>query len=163
MAAPIAFNPQRFFVQWLLCLALVLLTYNPFGDSYYHWVMRSPEDLFFKAVVGLALLFTYVFLLWVIFSSVGRRGIVIGIVLWVLMAYQVFEWIPTDSLMLRRLVQLACLATLLAVGLIWPHMLTRLTGQIQKRYLIKKRKKKKLLLLPQQPLPQQQPQPPLLP
>jgi hypothetical protein len=141
MAAVTLFTPQRFIVQWIACLALVLLTYNPFGRSFYHWVTGSPEELFLKLVVGLGLLFIYVFLIWVIFSSVGRRGLVAGGLLWMLAVYQVLQWLPTETPVLRRSVTLACLATLLAVGLAWPHLTTRFSGQLQKRYLIPKKKK----------------------
>lgn len=141
MASVTLFSLHRFIVQWVACLALVMLTYNPFGRSFYHWTLESPEDLFLKLAVGLGLLFVYVFLIWVIFSSVGRSGLLVGALLWLLTVYQLLEWLPTETPVLRQFVSLACLATLLAVGLAWPSITTRLSGQIQKRYLVKDKKR----------------------
>ena len=132
-------TPKRFLFFWVSCVSLVLLTYNPFSHSFYHWVMGGSEELFLKLVIGLGLLFAYVFLIWVILGSVGLLGVVIGCALWGLLAHELIGLMAVEAPPLRRLVVLVCLATLLAVGLSWPHFKYRLHGQIEKRYLIKKK------------------------
>lgn len=141
MAAAIAFTPRRFLVQWSSCLALVFLTYNPFGRSYYHWVTGASEDLFFKLSVGLLLLFIYVFLFWVIFGSVGLWGLVAGILIGLLCIHQILQWFLVEIPAVAQAISLLLMATLLAVGLAWPHLTIQLSGQPQKRYLVKGKKK----------------------
>jgi len=140
------FTPRRYLIHWLTSAALVMMTYNPFGHSYYHWVMAPGGPIVLKILGGLALLFVQTFTLWWIISSVGRIGLVAGAAIWGLTAYEVLKWIPVESSMLRQIVVQLLLATVLAAGLSWPHLRTRLTGQIEKRYLVyhgKAEKKKK--------------------
>ena len=146
------FTPRRFLVHWLASTSLVLMTYNPFGHSYYHWIMTPGGSIFLKALAGLALLFAQVFMLWWIIATIGRAGVIVGGVIWGLTAYEILKWMPQESPVLRQMIVLLVLATVQAIGLSWPHFRTRLTGQIEKRYLIyhgkaekkKKKKKKKL-------------------
>jgi membrane-bound ClpP family serine protease len=135
------FTAGLFLRYWLFCTALVLLTYNPFRHSFYHWVSGGTGDWLLKLVVGLILLFTTVFLVWVIFGSVGAIGVTIGALSWGLLSHQVLTALSVQAPLLRELVVLICLATLLAVGLSWPHFIFRLSGQEEKRYLTKDKKK----------------------
>ncbi|CAK0758736.1 membrane hypothetical protein [Gammaproteobacteria bacterium] len=130
------FTPRRYLVHWLASAALVLMTYNPFGHSYYHWVMTEGGSIFLKVLAGLTLLIVQTFTLWWTISSVGRIGLLAGAIIWGLTSYEVLKWIPGESSVARQLVVQLFLATMLAVGLSWPHFKTRLTGQIEKRYLI---------------------------
>jgi|GEM_PF-1482956 len=140
------FTPRRYLVHWLASASLVMMTYNPFGHSYYHWVMTPGGSVIFKTLTGLGLFFVQVFTLWWITSSVGRIGLVAGAGILALSSYEILKRMETSSLFTKQMVVELLLATLLAVGLSWPHMRTRLTGQLEKRYLIyhgKAEKKKK--------------------
>lgn len=131
------FTPRRYLIHWLASAAVVLMTYNPFGHSYYHWVIAADNDsLFLKALAGIFLFSVQVFILWWTISSVGRIGVVAGLIIWGLSSYEMLKWIPTESMVTRQLIVQLFLATILAIGLSWPHFKTRLTGQIEKRYLI---------------------------
>lgn len=141
MSAASSFGFSLFMRYWLSCATLVLFAYNPFGRSFYHWVANSAGDLFFKLVVGLILLFTIVFLMWVIVGSVRWHGLLAGLVLWGLLSHQVLTLWAVEAPLLRELVILVCLATLLTVGLCWPHIVSQLCGQEEKRYLTKDKKK----------------------
>jgi hypothetical protein len=140
------FTPRRYFIHFLTSSALVLMTYNPFGHSYYHWVTAEGGSLFLKILAGISLFSIQVFTLWMTSHSVGRIGIATGIAIWGLTSYEALKWIPAESPVARQLVIQFLLAIILAAGLSWPHMRTRLSGQIEKRYLIyygKKEKKKR--------------------
>ncbi len=130
------FTPRRYLIHWLSSAALVLMTYNPFGHSYYHWVVSGQGSVVLKVLGGLALLFTQTFTLWWIISSVGRIGLAAGAVIWGLTSYEILTWYPDLSPVIKHLVVQLLLATMLAIGLSWPHLRTRLTGQIEKRYLL---------------------------
>ncbi|CAK0744273.1 membrane hypothetical protein [Gammaproteobacteria bacterium] len=140
------FTPRRYLVHWLASASLVMMTYNPFGHSYYHWITTPGGSVFFKILAGLGLFFVQVFTLWWITSSVGRIGLVAGVGILALSSYEILKRMGTSSLFTKQMIVELLLATLLAVGLSWPHMRTRLTGQLEKRYLIyhgKAEKKKK--------------------
>ncbi len=130
------FTPRRYLIHWLSSAALVLMTYNPFGHSYYHWVMAGGGSTVFKVLMGLLLFFVQTFTLWWIISSVGRIGIAVGALIWGLTSYEFLQWFPTESILIKHLIIQLLLATMLAIGLSWPHLRTRLTGQIEKRYLL---------------------------
>jgi hypothetical protein len=130
------FTPRRYLIHWLASAALVLMTYNPFGHSYYHWIMTEGGSLFLKSLAGLTLVIIHTFLLWWTVSSVGRIGVVAGAAIWGLSSYEALKWIPIESAVTRQITVQLLLATIIAAGLSWPHLRTRLTGQIEKRYLI---------------------------
>lgn len=130
------FTPRRYLVHWLASAALVFMTYNPFGHSYYHWLMTEGGSVFLKTLAGITLLIVQMFVLWLTVSSVGRVGIAAGTAFWGLASYELLKWVPTESSITRQLITQLLLASIIAMGLSWPHMRTRLTGQIEKRYLI---------------------------
>jgi Family of unknown function (DUF6524) len=140
MAEISTFTPQRFLVHWVSCQALVLATYNPFGHSYYDWVMGPADDPVTKLLVGLMLAGTYVFLIWVIAGSLGRWGLVAGALLLALSINQLLEHLPTSEPRLRQSAVLFCIGSLLSVGLSWPHFWSSFSGIINKRWIIPKKR-----------------------
>jgi len=141
MAEVFPITLQKFLALWLGCLALVLLTYNPFGHSFYHWITAPSEGYFsVKLLVGLLLLFAYVFLIWVMASQLGRVGVATGILLLALTVNEALDLLSTATPILRRFVVVFCVGTLLAIGLTWPHIRVNFSGIINKRYLIPKPK-----------------------
>lgn len=130
------FTPRRYLIHWLASASLILMTYNPFGHSYYHWLITPGDSSVFKALAGITLVIIHTFVLWWTISSVGRVGFVAGAAIWGLSSYELLKWLPDESATTRHLVVQLLLATIVAAGLSWPHMKTRLTGQIEKRYLI---------------------------
>jgi hypothetical protein len=140
MSASSHFSPGLIISRWLSCTVLIVSTYNPLGRSYYHWISEAPDELLLKVLIGLSLLFIYVFLGWVILGSVGLLGVVLILVVWGLLAHQLLVFTAATDPLLREMIILLCLTSTLAAGLVWPHFVVRLNGQLEKRYLTGKDK-----------------------
>jgi hypothetical protein len=140
MASLPPFSTSQFILRWLSSAFIVFLTYNPFQYSYWHWITAPGwDEMLLKTVATVLLLIIYVFMIWVILASLGLWGLAMAVAIGVLATLEVLDLLP-DALLNNALVEvvyLFCLATFFAVGLAWPHMTSRLSGQIQKRYLIK--------------------------
>lgn len=116
-------------------LLLVLLTYNPSGESAYHWVAAAVGESRFGP---LHLLLVAVLLAgWAVFwiatwRALGTLGVVLatlvlGAVTWLLTDIGL---VRTDSVSAITWIALVCLAALLAIGVSWSHLWRRITGQI---------------------------------
>ncbi|KOR28911.1 hypothetical protein TI04_09935 [Achromatium sp. WMS2] len=135
---------RKFFVMWLGCLALVLLTYNPFELSYYHWLLGHSDDYFsLKVAVGVGLLLAYIVLFWIIGSQLGRVGVATGLLLMALTINAALEQFDGATPLVRKFITVLCIGSILAVGLTWPHIRVNLAGIFNKRYLIPKKKYRK--------------------
>jgi len=123
-------------------LALVYLTYNPEGFSFFHWVLQPKAGETgigaylsgftpVKALAGLALVTA-----WVIFLQATRRSLGVGGALLVMALFGCTIWAmiyygaisPTSSRAVAHLILLA-LGVVLAIGVSWSHITQRLTGQ----------------------------------
>ena len=125
-----------FLWRFAASLALVVLSYNPSGQSYWHWVRLAsnteppslgPEHF----VAGVLLLIGWVILLAATQRSLGVLGLLLGAtllggVVWLLVDIGLLS---VGSMSSATWVGLFCLALLLAVGLSWSHVWRRLTGQ----------------------------------
>ena len=117
----------------LAALALVLLTYNPTGYSYYHWALTDPAG--FSATKGLAgalLLAGWVFYLRASLSSLGWLGVlllllILGAVVWLLIDQKILD--PSQP-GVASWIALVLLALVLGVGMSWSLVRRRLTGQV---------------------------------
>lgn len=123
-------------------MALVYLTYNPEGFSFYHWVLE-PEPgatglrAYFsgftplKALAGIALIAA-----WVVFLQATRRSLGVGgaflvialfaCTIWAMIYYGAIS--PTSSRAVAHLILIA-LGLVLAIGVSWSHITRKLTGQ----------------------------------
>ncbi|HEU5296732.1 MAG TPA: DUF6524 family protein [Burkholderiaceae bacterium] len=122
-------------VLWrlLFAVALVLLTFNPSGYSFYHWLLVAQVDVAAKALVGVALLIGWVVCLRTAFIALGTLGLVLGAALfgaavWLLVNTGILSLSGVASL---TWVVLVVLGLLLGVGLSWSLIRARATGQIE--------------------------------
>jgi hypothetical protein len=101
----------------MAALVLVLLTYNPGGQSAYHWVTSAIGASTFGP---LHLLLVGVLMAgWAVFWIATWRALgTLGVTLAVLILGAIITWIA-----------LVCLAAVLAVGVSWSHFWRRITGQ----------------------------------
>jgi hypothetical protein len=127
------FDWLSFVLRWTLSILLVLGTYNPFGFSYYDWVVQQGGFASFKVLVGVALLILHLSTI----VSTGRALGPIGIALLVAL-YASLAWVLVDNRLLDlqdpRMVQLTMLlilAGLYGMGLSWAHIRNQLSGQVQ--------------------------------
>lgn len=135
---------RKFLMFWVGCLALVFMTYNPFGHSYYHWFTEPSKDYFsLKLLIGVGLFSAYAVLMWIIGSQIGRVGVATGLLLLALIINQALLLLENATPILQRFAAVFCLGTVLAMGLTWPHIRVNLSGIFNKRYLIPKPKYRK--------------------
>lgn len=123
-------------VRLVAALALVFLTWNAEGWSYYHWAIAPlPDGIHtFSPVKFLA--GTVLLAGWVVFLQATRRSIglmgtalvaaICGGVIWLLISSGIIS--ATSGKGIARVVIIA-IAIILAVGMSWSHVSRRITGQ----------------------------------
>lgn len=128
------FSVGSFFLRLLLAIAIVLLTFNPSGFSFFHWT----KDAFFSSSLGPLHLLAGIALLigWVLFVqatrlSLGLLGVALvaslfAVLVWMLFFYDVVK--SSSSATLTWIV-LFGVALVLTVGMSWAHLRRRLSGQ----------------------------------
>ena len=121
-------------LRMLCAIALVLLTFNPTGHSFYHWLTSEPTGITApKAVAGIALLIGWIGCLRTAFVSLGMVGLVLGGALlgafvWLLVD---LRWISVSSSTSLAWVVLLVVGILLGLGLSWSLLRARATGQVE--------------------------------
>jgi Family of unknown function (DUF6524) len=121
-------------VRLVAALAVVLLTYNPTGYSFYHWGLRDfANPTAVKALAGTLLLAGWVICIRAAFTSLGAIGLVLsalvlGSLVWVLTDYGILN---PDRPSLLSWVSLIVIGIILGIGLSWSLLRTRVTGQVE--------------------------------
>jgi hypothetical protein len=119
-------------LRFLFALLLVLLTYNPSGYSYVHWVTQMPGITPYIVLAGLVLLIGWGLYLKSTFNAMGIIGVlasaaVLGCVLWMLIYW---GWLSISNASAMTWVIEVLLAALLALGMCWSHFTRRMSGQV---------------------------------
>jgi len=127
-------------VSWLgvlwrvaAAMALVFLTYNPTGTSYFHWALTDLSTFSApKALAGALLLAGWVFCLRAAISSLGWLGVmllllILGAVVWLLVEQKILD--PKQPGVVSW-GALAVLALVLGIGMSWSLVRRRITGQV---------------------------------
>ena len=121
-----------FLLRVLGAIALVLVTYNPSGTSYFRWVQAGFEtDTAVKALAGVVLVILYIICLRATLRSIGLIGAALVVALlaaigWVLVDY---GYLNVDDPSLMQWLILIGAGFVLGVGLSWSHVRRALTGQ----------------------------------
>lgn len=130
------FTPLSFLVRWVLAMFVVFASYNATGYSYYHWVtVSSTYDWPLKTFTGLALLTSYGILAIAIWRSMGPVGVAtataaLTAMVWTLVDYGFLNLNNTNAV---STIVGSLIATLLALGVSWSHIRTRLSGQVDSK------------------------------
>jgi hypothetical protein len=115
-------------------VALVLLTFNPSGTSFYHWLTAPPPGVTaLKAFAGVLLLVGWVVCLRTAFIALGWLGLLLGAALlgtlvWLLVD---LKWIDISAASTLTWIELVGVGVVLGVGLSWSLIRARATGQIE--------------------------------
>jgi hypothetical protein len=113
-------------------LALVLLTFNPSGFSYFHWVKQGfPSVTPPQAVIGILLLILWLFLWRSMMQAIGTIGLVLmaalsAAVVWMLASW---GWLDVGNAAAMTWVVLVILGLILGVGMSWAIIRKEVTGQ----------------------------------
>lgn len=116
-----------------LCVFLVLLTYNPSGWSYVHWVANGFDvQSSLKVLGGILLVIAYAVVFRATLRSIGFLGVGLVVALlaaigWVMVDLGVID--INDSGLVQWLVLIAG-GLVLGVGLSWSHVRRAITGQV---------------------------------
>ena len=127
-----AFTPLGFLLRWLAAIVLVLVTFNPTGHSFYHWVVTStPHVTPLNAVVGIVLLAGWIVFLTATMRSIGLIGVALlaaffAAVIWLFVSW---GWLDVHNRAAMAWIILVIFSLILAVGVSWSHMRRRFTGQ----------------------------------
>lgn len=113
-------------------LALVLLTFNPAGFSYFHWVKDGfPSIGPAQAVVGIALLVLWVFLWRSMMQAIGTLGLLLmaaftAALVWLFVSW---GWLDVRNATTMAWVVLVALGLILGIGMSFAILRRELTGQ----------------------------------
>jgi Family of unknown function (DUF6524) len=128
-------------ISWLgialrvvFAVALVLLTFNPTGYSFYHWVMSDTAGVIaLKAFAGVALLIGWVICLRTAFVALGWLGVILGLALLGTLVWLLVEmnWVDPNNPSGFAWIALLMVGVVLGIGLSWSLIRTRVTGQVE--------------------------------
>jgi hypothetical protein len=127
-----SFTALGFLLRWLVAIVLVLVTFNPTGHSFYHWVLSSsPHITPLNAIIGIMLLAGWIVYLTATMRSIGVLGVALLIaffaaVIWLVVSW---GWLDVHNSAAMAWIILVVFSLILAVGVSWSHVRRRFTGQ----------------------------------
>jgi cbb3-type cytochrome oxidase subunit 3 len=116
----------------LFSLGLVLLTFNPTGHSYYHWLADGfPKIGPLEAVAGVALLGAWVFFVRSTLAAMGTLGLVLLLAFFAAVVWWVVSqgWLDVRNRSAMGWVALLVLGLVLGIGMSWSHIRRQVSGQ----------------------------------
>ena len=121
-------------VRIVLALVLVMVTFNPSGWSFYHWITAPPAGITaVKAFAAVLLLIGWLVCLRTAYVAIGLIGavllaILLATVVWMLIDYHIIDVAGRAAMVWIGLV---IAGIVLGIGLSWSLIRTRATGQIE--------------------------------
>jgi hypothetical protein len=126
------FSFSGFLWRLVFSVALVLLTFNPTGHSYYHWLLDGfPSITPGEAVAGIVLLGAWIFFVRSTLAAMGALGVGLLLALFASIVWWVTSrgWLDLGNRNAMAWVVLGVLGVVLGVGMSWSHIRRRLSGQ----------------------------------
>jgi Family of unknown function (DUF6524) len=119
-------------MRMVFSLALVFVTFNPTGHSYFHWLRDHVSPIEPQVVVaGIVLVGAWLFFIRATFTSMGTVGVVLLLALFAAIVWWLVSagWLATTDRSTMAWVVLTCLGLLLGFGMSWAHIRARISGQ----------------------------------
>jgi ABC-type sulfate transport system permease component len=116
----------------LFSVALVLLTFNPTGHSYYHWLADGfPSIQPLEAIAGIALLIAWLVFVRTTLSAIGTLGLALLVAFFAAVVWWVVSqgWLDASNRSAMAWVVLLVLGLVLGIGMSWSHVRQQLSGQ----------------------------------
>ena len=126
------FGFKDFLWRLIFSVALVLLTFNPTGHSYYHWLADGfPSVQPLEAVAGIALLGAWIFFVRATMAAMGGLGVGILLALFAAIVWWVVSrgWLDVSNRSAMAWVVLLILGLVLGIGMSWSHVRREFSGQ----------------------------------
>ncbi len=120
-------------IRFLFALLLVLLSYNPSGYSYFHWLYNTIAHITpYIVIAGILLLIGWGVYIKATLNSLGFVGIMIlaalfGSLVWLFIYW---GWLSVTNISAMAWVIEILLSALLCVGMCWSHFTRRMSGQV---------------------------------
>lgn len=124
---------QGFLLRLLFSFLLVMLTYNPSGYSYAHWLQNSFSDFnALLALAGITLIIGWVIYMRATLRSLGVVGLTLALLFFATILWLLIDWglLGFDNVTAVSWVILILLSAVLAVGISWSHIRRRISGQV---------------------------------
>ncbi len=124
---------QGFLLRFLFALLLVMLTYNPSGYSYSHWLQTSFSNFGpLLGIAGISLIIGWVIYIRATLRSLGLIGLILAAlffsaIMWLLIDW---GWLGLNNVTAMSWVILVLISAVLAVGISWSHIRRKWSGQI---------------------------------
>ena len=118
----------------VLALVLVLITFNPSGWSFYHWISSPPIELTaVKAFAAVLLLIGWLICLRTAYVALGLVGAVLVALLLATLFWMLIDFRIIDVAGRSTMVWIGLLITgiVLGLGLSWSLIRARATGQVE--------------------------------
>jgi hypothetical protein len=130
MAQQHAFGVKAFFTRFIYLFVLVLITYNPFYYSLFHWIQNEHTPLSIGSGILLIMLWSVV--LWFVYLGSGFIGLFMGSVMISLLLWMAknMGMIHFDNTLLNWIFAEISLSLLFSLGLSWAHIRRRISGQL---------------------------------
>jgi hypothetical protein len=113
-------------------LLLVIVTFNPSGYSFYHWVAVDPlHPGAVQLLAGVALLICWVIYVTATMRSLGLIGVVLLLALFGALVWLAVEqgWLQLGANRAMAWIGLLAAGLILGVGMCWSFVRRRLSGQ----------------------------------
>jgi hypothetical protein len=126
------FGFKEFLARLTFSVALVLLTFNPTGHSYYHWLAEGfPSVQPLEVVAGIALLGAWIFFVRSTLAAMGTLGVVLLLALFAAIVWWVVSqgWLDVGNRSAMAWVVLLILGLVLGIGMSWSHIRREFSGQ----------------------------------
>jgi Family of unknown function (DUF6524) len=123
---------KGFAYRLVAATALVLLTFNPSGWSYAHWLNANLRQISPPhALAGLALIVGWAFFVHSTLRSIGTPGLLVGAAFFAALVWLFVSWgwLSLADHNAITWVALAMISLLLAIGVSWSHLRRRVAGQ----------------------------------
>lgn len=120
-------------IRFLFALLLVLLSYNPSGYSYFHWIYNTITHITpYIVIAGIVLLIGWGVYIKATLNSLGFVGILVlaalfGSLVWLFIYW---GWLSVTNISAMAWVIEILLSALLCVGMCWSHFTRRMSGQV---------------------------------
>ncbi len=126
------FGFKEFLARLVFSVVLVLLTFNPTGHSYYHWLAEGfPSVQPLEVVAGIALLGAWIFFVRSTLAAMGTLGVVLLLALFAAIVWWVVSqgWLDVGNRSTMAWVVLLTLGLVLGIGMSWSHIRREFSGQ----------------------------------
>ena len=111
---------QGFLLRLLFALLLVMLTYNPSGYSYSHWLQNSFSNFgHLLCIAGISLIIGWVIYLRATLRSLGTIGLVLAVLFFAAIIWLLIDWgwLGMGNVTAMSWVILILISLVLAVGI----------------------------------------------